>query len=377
MSESETLSALIADVYDAALDPARWPEVMGQAARFLPGLSAAIFVKDAVNRSGNVYYDDGGIDPHYKQLYFEKYVKIDPANAAHFLTDIEIPISITDIMPYEEFVETRFYKEWVQPQGIADFISVQLERSATSAALFGIFRHEMHGLVDGEAKRRMTLLAPHVRRAALIGKVMDLKAYEIANFADALNGLTTAMFLVDARGQIVHANSAGCALVADGDVLHAVLGRLTASDLRTTEALNDIFASAGSGDAGIGIKGIAVPLKARRGDQYIAHVLPLTSGARRKAGAAYCAIAAVFVRQTRLEPPAMPEIIARLYGLTPGELRVLLAVFETGGVADIAGMLGIAEGTAKTHLRRLFDKTGTRRQADLVKLVAGFASAHQ
>jgi DNA-binding CsgD family transcriptional regulator len=36
--------------------------------------------------------------------------------------------------------------------------------------------------------------------------------------------------------------------------------------------------------------------------------------------------------------------------------------------------LGTAESTVKTHLHHVFTKTGTRRQADLVKLVAGFSN---
>jgi hypothetical protein len=36
--------------------------------------------------------------------------------------------------------------------------------------------------------------------------------------------------------------------------------------------------------------------------------------------------------------------------------------------------MGISVSTVKTHLRRLFAKTGTDRQADLVKLVAGYAN---
>ena len=105
---------------------------------------------------------------------------------------------------------------------------------------------------------------------------------------------------------------------------------------------------------------------------YVGHVLPLTSGVRRKAGSGYAAVAAVFVRKAELEAPQAPEVIAKTYGLTPSELRVLLAVFDSGGVLNIAEALGISEATAKTHLRRLFEKTGTKRQADLVKLVAGF-----
>jgi DNA-binding CsgD family transcriptional regulator len=56
------------------------------------------------------------------------------------------------------------------------------------------------------------------------------------------------------------------------------------------------------------------------------------------------------------------------------ELRVLLAVVEVGGVPEVAEVLGIAETTVKTHLGHLYEKTGVRRQADLVKLVAGFSN---
>ena len=148
---------------------------------------------------------------------------------------------------------------------------------------------------------------------------------------------------------------------------------MVASDAGADQALRTAFAAAENGDAVVGTQAIAVPLMA--GEQrLIAHVLPLTSGARRKVGLSSAAVAAIFVRRAELDTPATPEVIARIYGLTPSELRVLLAVFESGGVPNIAEALGISEATAKTHLRRLFEKTGTERQADLVKLVAGFAA---
>jgi DNA-binding CsgD family transcriptional regulator len=68
-----------------------------------------------------------------------------------------------------------------------------------------------------------------------------------------------------------------------------------------------------------------------------------------------------------------PDVIAESYKLTPTELRVLFALVDGGGVPDVAAALGIAETTVKTHLARLFAKTGARRQAELVKLVAGFS----
>jgi DNA-binding CsgD family transcriptional regulator len=47
---------------------------------------------------------------------------------------------------------------------------------------------------------------------------------------------------------------------------------------------------------------------------------------------------------------------------------------EIGGVRETSDALGIGESTVKTHLHRVFSKTGTSRQADLVKLVASFSS---
>jgi DNA-binding CsgD family transcriptional regulator len=70
-------------------------------------------------------------------------------------------------------------------------------------------------------------------------------------------------------------------------------------------------------------------------------------------------------------------VIAKAYKLTPTELRVLLAIVEVGGVPEAAEALGIAESTVKTHLGRLYQKTGSGRQADLVKLVAGFSNPLQ
>ena len=80
------------------------------------------------------------------------------------------------------------------------------------------------------------------------------------------------------------------------------------------------------------------------------------------------------MHQASLETPSSMETISKLYRLTPGELRVLAAVSEVGGISAVAEVVGIAEATVKTHLQHLFAKTGTNRQVDLVKLVATHAS---
>jgi DNA-binding CsgD family transcriptional regulator len=301
-------------------------------------------------------------------------VRLDPSTTSHVLAEIGEPVATADIMPYDEFLETRFYKEWARPQQLVDFVTAVLEKSATGAALFGVFRHERHGPADDEMRRLMRLIIPHIRRAALIGRVIDLKAAEADSLADTVDGISAGMFMVDASARIVHANASGHAMLAQGSALRVVGGKLAPTDASAEQGLNEVCAMAERGDAAVGVKGIAIPLLALDGEHHVAHVLPLTSGARRRAGATYTAAAAVFVHRAAPDTPSPQEVIGKLYKLTPTELRVLWAIVEVGGVPEVAEALGVAGTTVKTHLTRLFAKTGTNRQVDLVKLVARYTN---
>lgn len=375
MQEHEFLSSIIEEIYDAALDSSRWASVLAKTRDFVGGYSAALFAKDATQKKGSIYYDDGVIDDHYKQLYFEKYIKLDPATTSQFCAEIGQPISTEDIIAYEEFLETRIYREWAKPQGLVDFATAVLDKSATAASLIGIFRHERDGLVDSEVKRRLRLLIPHLRRALLIGKVIDFKSAVSESLIDTLDGLTAAMFLVDENRMVIHANASGHVMAASGEVLRISKGRrLAGKDSKSHHALGEALKAAARGDSAMGIKGIAIPLSAPDGKYYVAHVMPLSSDLRSRATSQYHASAAVFVHKAVFQVPAVPEVIAKHYQLTPAELRVLLTIVQVGSVPETAEALGVADSTIKTHLHRVFDKTGTSRQSDLVKLLAAFNS---
>jgi DNA-binding CsgD family transcriptional regulator len=373
MDEAQRLSTLIGDIYDATLDPALWPHVLEGSAGFVGGVASALFLKDSMRKTHNTIHA-WGYDPDYIRIYVEKYGQIDPFATAQIFFEIEEPMCVADIMAHSEHRKSSFYREWVQPQHWIDAIAATLERSATTYAAFSVIRHEKDGVVDDEVRRRMGLLVPHVRRAVLIGKIIDLQKLEAAAFADTLDGLATAIFLVDTGGRIAHANAAGHAMLAENAVVRGSAGKLVAADAVADRILHDILLKADSGDTAIGKTGIAVPLSSRNGERYVAHVLPLTSGARRKTGMAYSAVAAVFVRKATIDLPHPLETIASTFKLTPAELRVVMMVVQLGGVAEVAPVLGVTEATIKTHLQRIFSKTNTRRQAELVKLVVGYMS---
>jgi DNA-binding CsgD family transcriptional regulator/PAS domain-containing protein len=373
MNEAVEVSSLIGDIYDAALDATMWSCVLERMCRFVGGSASTLYSEDSASKTGKSHHT-WGFDRRYGWLYYDRYIKYNPFTTAQVFFDVEEVISVADIVSHEEFRETLFYKEWVRPQGFVDVASAVLEKSATSYAAISVIRHERHGIIDDDARARMAVLVPHVRRAVLIGQVIELHKAEASTLANTLDGLSAGMFLVDATGRIVHANSSGQAMVGGAKVMRAAGGRLLACDADANQTLHAIFALAEAGDHAVGLKGIAVPLPARGGDDHVAHVLPLTAGTRRRIGKSYAAVAAVFVRKASLDAPSPLEVIARRHQLTPSELRVLFGIVEVGGVPEVAKAMGLSDTTVKTHLRHVFEKTGTTRQAELVKLVAGFAN---
>ena len=110
------------------------------------------------------------------------------------------------------------------------------------------------------------------------------------------------------------------------------------------------------------------------GERHFAQVLPLTFGERHSVGSTFSAVAAIFVRRVALNLSTFPELVARQFRLTAAETGVIFAMIEVGGVSQVARHLGLSQQTIKTHLKSIFAKTGTKRQAELIKLVAQFGN---
>lgn len=373
MAEAEDLSALIGDVYDASLDPSLWPSAFAKVCKYTGSSQLTVFSHDSIRKIASLHFASG-LDAQFAQLYLEKYCKINPIFPTVMFFDVEDTHWVPDVLPRDEFCKTRFFREFVAPQGFMDGLFANVDKSTTTCTMVSLMRRMTDGLVDDELRRRFSLVVPHVRRALLIGDVINHHKIEAAALADALDGLASAMFLVDGTGRIIHANASGHVMIGDANVLRAPNGGLRTFDAKADQTLLDIFTAAAAGDAAVGVKGVAVPIAARDGERYVAHVLPLTAGKRRRAGTAYTAVAALFVRKAALDLPSPFETIAVQFRLTPAELRVLFAVIEVGGVPEVAEVLGITQATAKTHLHHIFQKTETDRQVDLVKLVAGFTN---
>ena len=371
MSEDHELSCVLGSIYDAALDPALWTDALAKIAEFVGGQAGALGPQILGSQ-------DLGSPVLGSPVLGSQVLGSQVLGSNGRLSDVGQVVSLLELMPDNDDGEGRCNQDWARHQEQGDIAAAVLERSAKNRKFLSVVRSEANGvadhenhLIDQEMRRRMMLVAPHLRRAVRIGNAIDQKEKEAASLADVLDSLSAGLFLIEANGLVVHANAAGRGILGADDFLRSLGGRLVARDPEINRTLQDVFAD--MGDLAVGGKGIALLLTTQQGECHVAHVLPLAAGARRRPGAPRTAAAAVFVCRATLETPSA-DVIRRAYQLTPAELRVLLAIVNIGGIPEVATALGVSDSTIKTHVGHLFEKTGAVRQADLVKVVAGFST---
>jgi DNA-binding CsgD family transcriptional regulator len=372
MSELEHLSAVIGQIYDAALDPPLWTQAIEGACGFVGGYTGNMFIQDSQRKNAQ-FLATWGMEPDYWRAFVQKYGKMNPAFPTMLLVDVGRIISSNDVVPDARLRATRFYKEWLEPQGFVDCVGAVLEKSWISAATFVIFRNKDHGIVDATARRKMALLIPHIQRAALIGKTIELNNVANADFVNTLDALTTSVFLLSADGSILHCNRAAAALRERDSVFSASSAGLSLRDPTLDSQFQAMLAPASLDMTLAGARGGT--LSTSDGERHILHVLPLASAGAGRAPPFHSASFALFVHPAALQRPTLVEAVVTRFRLTPAEVRVLFALIEIGGVPDVAQVLGVSEETVKTHLKRLFAKTRTNRQVDLVRMVAEFGNA--
>ncbi|MET4216102.1 DNA-binding CsgD family transcriptional regulator [Bradyrhizobium sp. LM6.10] len=367
--QANRFSSLLGEIYDAAVEPALRSGALEQVSHYVGGCAATILSRDSAGLSIEIH-QHFGTESRFRQLYRDRYVELDPLIDRHLTLAAEQTIGVTDVMPHADFMATSFYREWVEPQGAIDLAAVALEKSAARTTILQVLRHRSRGTVDEPMRERMRLLAPHLQRSRIMGRQIRARSHTVDDLADVLDGLSTAVCLLDADGRVMHANAACRRLFADANLLALVGDRIVA---RNTQA-DKIFRSLCEIDADSEILSAArrqIELATSvDGQHYLLQAFPLK---RDRSLSRDVAATALFVQKASTTPWLAADAIAVAFRLTPSELRVLMAIVEIGGVPDIAAKLGIAETTVKTHLGRLFEKTGAGRQADLVKIAAGFA----
>lgn len=373
--ELRSVIGLVGQIYDCAIEPERWQVAIESITDFMDGANGSLFGFDLASNSLR-FFISTGIEPQWlaRMPEYERDVGELFAAAGDIATrPIErVHVARQDV-PDDVYEANRYVREWGKPQGLCDVLQATLARTEQRFAAFSVGRHESVGVITPREIAAMTLLAPHLRRAVAIADLIDMKTVEANLFAEAWNRVGVALLLTDAEARVLHCNRAAETLLENGSGVRLAGGRLRATSGEATRRLaaaiaRSVSASLAPGDCGTGM------VLESAGQTVVAHILPLAGGERR-ARHAENAVAAVFVQTS--SPPAAPDLalVAEAYGLTPAESALLGRLVAGDDITAAGTALGIAKTTAKTHLARLFSKTGTNRQSVLVALASKLVSA--
>ena len=367
---NEELS-LIGQLYDAALDPDLWTEVLGQCDRYFNSAQTFIAIENAVTPSASTFYASIH-DPAWLEQYAKSYMLINPMRLALTGRAGAGDIVLTcDFMTESEYRATRFAREFLSERRITDIAVAILEMTATRITVLSTQRSYEQGFADEVLRKKLQLVLPHAQRAVRIAGLLEHHKMMSATMADTLDLLAAAVFLVTAAGGLVHANARGNDLLDGRHVVRAVHGRLVLADRAAGAALADAIAKAAHGDGAVGTAGCSISCCASGERKHMVTVMPLTTGRRQAIGSPHRAVAAVCILEAEFKFQADASAVASFHGLTRREAAILVAMVEIGGVPDVSSAMGISEATVRTHLKSIYRKTGTCRQADLVKLLAG------
>jgi DNA-binding CsgD family transcriptional regulator len=202
-----------------------------------------------------------------------------------------------------------------------------------------------------------------------IGRLFDHHAIAIATFSEVLEGIAAGAVLVDEALSIVHANATARRMLGSSDPIINRAGKLCLSPALPNSVLSDAVRQAAQNEAIMERRSIDIPVRRNDGSLAVIQVLPLQ---RRGLGGGVekRTVAAVFISNAA-DPPRLPaDAIALLYDLTPAEVRVFELIVDGKAPAAIAQRLGVTLATVRTHLGRVFEKTGCARQADLIALAS-------
>jgi DNA-binding CsgD family transcriptional regulator len=369
---SAQLDALVGDIYDAALEPGLWPGTLERVADAVGGAQVMMGIHDFANGALQVLAPR--MDPEHFASYRDHWWTGDQLWQRTNAAPVGQVLHAERFVPRNELERSAFYSEWYRrlQLGVAG-LGANLYVEAGVPAMCGIKRARHRGDFSATQVGCFRALVPHLARAArLHRRAWDLQLRE-GLLAAGVDRSRSAVFATDARGRIAYMSPRAQALLREGDGLCARRSVLAAAQAPGAAELARRLAQAGDPrglDLPAGGDAFEIP-RAGRGPLRLC-VLPFPAlAAEPQAGwpAASRPTALVVARDPEAERNDLGQALQRRFALTPAEAALALEIVQCEGRDAAARRLGIAPGTARIQLQRVFDKTGVHRQAELVRLL--------
>jgi DNA-binding CsgD family transcriptional regulator/PAS domain-containing protein len=384
----ETTSALIAAIYDAAINPAKWQFFVNALNRDLHGIEPVFYLADTKRAIIDTLlvsdaWGDAFLDP-----YMAHYNALNPwTSSLATAPAVGQPISGDQIIADGQFKKTEFYGDFFRNWGGSAVIGVVPFRDTGAFSVLGLHcSRRTLGREQTEIARLAARLSPHITRAFEISRQLQHGAAARASLELLLKRLVDPALVVSADLCVRYANRAAEELFRTRILLLDPLGRIAVgSGERETKclqgalraSLKSIVRNAGPPQAvslsrSAEADGSNTPLLAR--------IMPWGGGIDRSAevsGPVPPIAAELEVLVLISDPAAGIHIrshrLRELFGLTTAEARLAQAMARGTSLQGFAAAAGVSEGTARVQLKSVFSKTSTHRQAELVALLARVA----
>ncbi|MFB2550347.1 helix-turn-helix transcriptional regulator [Ensifer soli] len=267
-----------------------------------------------------------------------------------------------DLMSPAELAADPIYEAFLHPLGLGWTVGDLIQEPSGHAIMFDLTRKAAHGPFTEAGVARLNALRPDLARAALMSSRLAFqRARTVAETLDAI-GLPAAV--VGDSGAAVALNGRMEDLAPR--IRTGARNRLTLDSADANGLLQMALAQLRESVAPF-VQSIPIAAAAE-GPALILHLLPV----RRQARDIFSRSAAILIVTPvgAVGPPDL-RVISGLFDLTAAEARVAREIAIGTSIDAAAQKLGIARETVRTNLKRIFMKTGTGRQSELVMLLSG------
>ncbi|WP_245493158.1 MULTISPECIES: helix-turn-helix transcriptional regulator [unclassified Mesorhizobium] len=356
MPQDEQAFAIVDLIYEAAFAAELWPEVLGTASAISRSASGAIFVFS--DHSPVRAITEAHVQPLLDEFMEADSWKFSESVQRMCSTQPASFVRVDDFMTGEE-IERDPVRKSATAFGVGSHVCTSVPMPGGELVLFVFQRWLRDGIYDQAAIDRLDELRPHLARAGVIAGRLGLERAKTAVSTLREIGLPAAV--MSGSGRVLTANP----LLED--MAHVFLPTAHGGIALADEPANALFqqAIAQNRDNRI-VRSIPVPGTKGR-PALVVHLLPLRRAAHDIFSGADVLVSATEVSLCATVPS--PNILSGLFDLTPAEARLAVELASGRSVQEVAIEIGIAVKSARTYLERIFRKTGTGRQSQLVALL--------
>lgn len=369
----ETFDELITLIYLATTDPPSWTEALHIISDGLQAGPCAVHVH-GIDLAPAMTVGSWGVKrdvplTHYEDYYAARNVWL--IKGAHLLASGAV-LTGEEMCSDEEFLRSEYYNDFLRPLDVRYSIRAVLTCEPEPLSYISAGRsHDAKPFGDPQ-KRKLAALVPHLTQAIRIQERLETLQARRRAVSGALERLPLAVYFLDARGRVVEMNLAGRKLVEAKDGLMLERGTLLAIDPRAEVQLQRTVFGASTAETGRLLpRGGAFSLT-RGGERHPLSVMVAPTGVTGLFPASRLASVVVLVEEPVRRGSVPFDAFTVSYGLSPAEASLTARLVGGMSIAQAAVAAGIRPSTARSHLKRIFVKTGARRQSDLVRRVLTF-----